>query len=327
MNKTEHMPRKRVHVAVGVIYNADGKILVAQRAASQHLGGLWEFPGGKVETGESVNTALTRELQEELGIVAHTQTPLCKISHDYSDKSVYLDVWNVKSFDGEAHGREGQPLRWLAPQELRYEDFPEANRAIIRAIQLPDYLAVLSADSDSADFKTTCSLLPDSCLIRLRQTNWHKKYPAQNTLVQQLEAGALHPNCRLVIDLADAGDHRWQTTSGIHGVHANHHVLNQLTQRPVPEHLLFGASCHNAAELTKAAACGADYVLLSPVLPTDSHPDQKGMGWEKFEQLARSVDIAVYAMGGMQKTYLEKARACGARGIAGIRLFAHSASV
>jgi 8-oxo-dGTP diphosphatase len=327
MNKTEHMVHKRVHVAVGVIYNAEGKILVAQRAASQHLGGLWEFPGGKVETGESVNTALTRELQEELGIVAHTQSPLCKISHDYGDKSVYLDVWNVEGFDGEAHGREGQPLRWLAPQELRYEDFPEANRAIIRAIQLPDYLAVLSADSDAADFNKTCSLLPDRCLIRLRQNNWHKNYPTQNTLVQQLEAGFLHPNCRLVIDLADPKDHHWQTTSGIHGVHANHHVLKQLTQRPVPENLLFGASCHNAAELTKAAACGADYVLLSPVLQTESHPDQKGMGWEKFEQLARSVDIAVYAMGGMQKTYLEQARACGARGIAGIRLFTHSASV
>lgn len=323
MSKIEYMAHRRVHVAVGVIYNPDGKILVAQRAARQHLGGLWEFPGGKVEAGESVNGALARELQEELGIIVHTQTPLCRINHDYSDKSVFLDVWNVESFEGEPHGREGQPLRWLAPQELKHEDFPEANRAIIRAIQLPDYLALLSFDNNVPQISKICARLPDNCLIRLRQNRSSDIIEPQTTLAQSLAIEALHANHhRVVIDLADALDRRWQTTSGIHGVHANRHVLTQLTQRPVPEYLLFGASCHDAEELKKAVACGADYVLLSPVLPSRSHPEQTGMGWERFSQLAKSVGVAVYAMGGMQKTDLAQAKACGARGIAGIGLFA-----
>lgn len=321
MNTTDTGARKRVHVAVGVIYGTDGKILVAQRAAQQHLGGLWEFPGGKVEAGESVNDALVRELQEELGITPESQTPLCRISHDYSDKFVLLDVWNVNAFQGSAQGREGQPLRWLSPHELRHEDFPEANRAIIRAIQLQDYLALLPAESDIHEAKQYMAHLPASCLVRLRQTDSPLSLPLRQTLLDALAAAPGNAHRGIIVDLTSARDESWQTLSGLSGVHANRHVLAELTGRPVPEHLLFGASCHDAVELQQAAACGADYVLLSPVKHSLSHPEQHGMGWCMFEQLTRSVDISVYAMGGLNQSDIKKARSCGARGIAGIRLF------
>jgi len=105
---------KRVHVAVGVIVNSLGDILIARRANDAHQGGLWEFPGGKVEAGETVSQALTRELHEELGIDidAASCRSLIEINHDYADKTVFLDVWLVTRFRGEAVGREGQPLRW-----------------------------------------------------------------------------------------------------------------------------------------------------------------------------------------------------------------------
>ena len=102
---------KRIHVVAAVIRGADGRILIARRADTQHQGGLWEFPGGKVEEGEAVEVALARELREELGIEVTGSRPLIKVSHDYPDKQVLLDVREVDAFTGEPHGAEGQP--WL----------------------------------------------------------------------------------------------------------------------------------------------------------------------------------------------------------------------
>ena len=127
---------KRVHVAVGVNFNSQDQILIARRHDDAHQGGLWEFPGGKVESDESVCDALARELHEELGINIQTSSckPLIEIRHDYSDKVVLLDVWTVSEFDGEASGKEGQPLRWVDRSQLSGYDFPAANIAIIDAI-------------------------------------------------------------------------------------------------------------------------------------------------------------------------------------------------
>lgn len=126
---------KRVHVAVGVVVDAQQRILVSQRLPHLHLGGLWEFPGGKVETGESVQQALVRELAEELAVQVLNSVPLIEISHDYSDKSVLLDVWCVDSFNGEPHGREGQQWQWIDADGLHNLEFPAANKPIIAAIE------------------------------------------------------------------------------------------------------------------------------------------------------------------------------------------------
>lgn len=123
----------RVHVAVGVIVNRRGEILISQRHADSHQGGLWEFPGGKVEPGESVVEALQRELQEELGIEVRGSRPLLEVVHDYADKQVRLDVWLIDQFTGNANGQEGQPLRWCIPAELPRFDFPAANQPIVEA--------------------------------------------------------------------------------------------------------------------------------------------------------------------------------------------------
>jgi 8-oxo-dGTP diphosphatase len=123
-----------VHVAVGVIVS-DTRILISRRARESHQGGLWEFPGGKVEAGESVQLALARELEEELGIQIGPVTPLLELRHDYGDKSVLLDVWLVESFCGLARGCEGQPLLWVTPAELGSYDFPAANVPIVEAVK------------------------------------------------------------------------------------------------------------------------------------------------------------------------------------------------
>lgn len=126
-----------LHVVVGVLTDAGGRVLIQRRAVKAHQGGLWEFPGGKREFGETVLDALQRELQEELGITIDTNTaqPLIQIEHDYGDRQVVLDTWRVADWTGEPVGLEGQPIAWLLPNGLDQLNFPEANRRIVVALQ------------------------------------------------------------------------------------------------------------------------------------------------------------------------------------------------
>lgn len=126
---------KQILVAAAAILNSQGKLLIAKRPNDKHQGGLWEFPGGKVEAAESVEAALKRELKEEIGIEVLQCEPLVRIEHDYSDKSVVLDVWIVSSFSGEAVGLEGQPIEWINPADMDSFQFPEANLPIISALK------------------------------------------------------------------------------------------------------------------------------------------------------------------------------------------------
>jgi 8-oxo-dGTP diphosphatase len=123
-----------VHVAVGVILDKDRNILLTRRAQNSHQGGLWEFPGGKVEIGESLALGLRRELYEELGIAIGRTSALLEVRHDYGDKAVLLDVHVVWDFTGEARGVEGQPLAWVAAEELAQYAFPAANVPIVDAV-------------------------------------------------------------------------------------------------------------------------------------------------------------------------------------------------
>ena len=124
-----------VHVAVGVILDDLGRVLISRRAENAHQGGLWEFPGGKVESGESLPVALARELREELDIEIGASEPLLQIHHDYGDKAVLLDVHVVRSFTGQPRGLENQPLAWVDPDRLCDYPFPAANVPIIEALQ------------------------------------------------------------------------------------------------------------------------------------------------------------------------------------------------
>ena len=123
-----------VHVAVGVIVDSAHNILITRRSKNAHQGGLWEFPGGKVETGEALLAALARELREELGIAIGRTSALLKIHHDYGDKQVLLDVHMVWDYSGEARSLENQPMAWVSPQALTQYTFPAGNFAIVAAL-------------------------------------------------------------------------------------------------------------------------------------------------------------------------------------------------
>ena len=308
-----------VHVAVGVIQDSAGQVLIALRPPKAHQGGLWEFPGGKCEPGESVESALIRELEEELGITALQQEPLCRICHDYGDKKVLLDVRRVTSFAGLPVGREGQPLRWVSPAELDPAHFPVANRAIIRRLQLPHLLPITgTAPSGDAFFDHFRRLLADGhTLVQLRAPDVDR---AQfQRLARQCLLLCQEYGCRLLLN-ADAALLETVPAAGIHATGAQ---LHSLTARPLSEAHLFGASCHSLADLQHAEAAGADYAFLSPVRQTTSHPGQEGIGWDVFETWVRSVGIPVYALGGLGRNDLPEARRRGALGIAAISAFWH----
>lgn len=124
-----------IHVVVGVIINEQNQVLVAKRPAGKHLSGLWEFPGGKVEKGENAEQALTRELKEEVGLVPEHVSSLIQITHSYSEKTVFLDVFLVNKVQGVAQGLEQQEIKWLHPKQFADYNFPEANESIITALQ------------------------------------------------------------------------------------------------------------------------------------------------------------------------------------------------
>lgn len=305
----------RVHVAVGVICNESGQILIALRAAHQHQGNLWEFPGGKVEHDESCHDALSRELKEELGIDVLTTRPLIQIEHHYSDKSVLLDVHYVTEFRGNVYGREGQPVKWVAPQDLYAHDFPAANTPILHAVNLPE-LMVISDEVDSEQafergLRVAVGRGASILLLRLKSQpfiEWQKYLGLSKVL---------YPALPVVVNSA-VGESFWSQMPGLHLT--SEHLLAQVF-RPVSPNVLLGASCHNASEVAQANCIGVDYITLSPVLPTATHPDAQPLGWDQFGELARLAQCPVYALGGLTSMDVGVAHTYGAQGVAAVSYF------
>lgn len=303
---------KIIHVAAGVIVNDDGEILIARRSVDTHQGGLWEFPGGKLEAGETAQKALIRELNEELGIISKTLEPLIQIRHDYSDKSVLLDVWRVTEFDGEAYGKEGQPVKWVSPESLNDFEFPAANVPIVSAAQLPSRMLVtgdeLSVDSCIA--KVQSALDSGIRLILLRQTTWgfDQWAVAVPDILQRCRAAG----ARLILN-SPKGD---VVADGLHLTSAQLMAIDKPLERSAQRWV--SAACHNELELTQAQLRGVDFVTLSPVQKTATHPDTQELGWDQFSDWVGRAKIPVFALGGMSNESLSLARKSGAQGIAAI---------
>lgn len=333
--------KKFVHVAVGVIFDSSdnkGKILIAKRAEHQHQGGLWEFPGGKVEPGESIQIALQRELEEELGLQSSIEDmyPLITIPFHYPDKSVLLDVWtvhNAKDFKqaiseeskGKGFfGKEGQPLLWVEPAELADYEFPVANKAIIDALTLPRKI-VISQDSNNPEIilRQIANTLKNhtDIWINLRAPSLDQMEYTQ--LAMQLygichEAGSqLIWNCPL----------DWYQVAFADGLHlsvANYMEINpakvENVERPIPTHQWLSMACHNLPELEVAQEL-ADYVLVSPVHETNTHPQANALTWSGFKVITDKARIPCYALGGMKESEVEPCLQSGGQGIAGISCF------
>jgi len=307
-----------IHVVAGVLRDAHGRVLLAQRLPGTHLAGTWEFPGGKVETGESPATALRRELHEELGVDIGVVEPLISVPWSYPDKSIVLHACRVRDFRGEPRGLQQQAVRWTAPDALAAVDMPPADRPIVSALRLPQVYAITPDLSDEAALLASVDSLvtAGSGLIQLRA----KTLP-RDRLAGIAAAAASLARRRGSILLMN-GDVELVRKLALDGVHLPSRELLRLDARPLSARHWVAASCHDERELAHAAAVGVDFAVLGPVGPTASHPGATPLGWQRFAQLCALAPFPVYGIGGLSTTDVPDALAAGAQGIAGISAFA-----
>jgi 8-oxo-dGTP diphosphatase len=315
-----------IHVVAGVLSDKAGQVLIARRAAGTHQGGLWEFPGGKLEPGETPSAGLRRELREELGIKVLTSRRLIEVEHDYGDRPVRLDVHRVLSYQGQPQGCEGQPLAWRDPRHLDPADFPAADRPVITALKLPAVYTITPENAPdprdprqaahTARFFTALedSIQQGAGLVQLRA-------PALDDQAYHALAQEVAPRCqaRGALLILHRDPTLFAEPLPVAGFHLSAARLHGLTQAQRPSAGLLGASCHNAEDLARATALQLDYAFLSPVKPTLSHPGAPPLGWETFAALVRPAGLPVYALGGVGPDDLADAWTHGAQGIAGIR--------
>lgn len=302
--------QKVLDVAVAVLQREDGRVLLAQRPAGKPWEGYWEFPGGKIESGEAVDRALARELREELGVDPDRVYPWVTQEYEYPEKRVRLHFYRVLAWHGQLHGREGQDMSWEHPAAVNIGPLLPANDKVLRALSLPPVYAITNVKKfGETEFMQRLKAALERG-VRLIQVREH-----------DMPSGQLESFARHVVELAhdhDAkviinGDETLVRHSGADGVHLTGMQLMQRKERPATS--LFGASCHDAAELAQAARLSADFVVLSPVLPTLTHPEAAGMGWEKFADLVNNYPVPVYALGGMKRELIETAMKHGAHGV------------
>jgi 8-oxo-dGTP diphosphatase len=322
-----HQPEKTkiVEVSAAVLQRPDGSFLLAQRPADKIWVGYWEFPGGKVEPGETARHALVRELREELGIEVQTAYPWLTRVFTYPHATVRLNFFRVTEWSGEMHPHEGQEFSWQAPLSLALSHGGErerlavspilpANAPILRALELPSLYAISNAAELGVETflaRLQAQLNAGLRLVQLREKNLSRD--ELHTLAQRVVALAHARGAKVLLN----GDVKLAQEVGADGVQLTASQLAELTERPAVDWC--AASCHNAEELRRAEALGCDFALLSPVLPTQSHPGAPHLGWERFADVAAGASIPVYALGGLANDDMQAAWQRGAHGIALLR--------
>lgn len=309
------MPAPRLEVAAAVILRADGKFLLAQRPANKVYAGYWEFPGGKIENGESAEQALKRELHEELGIEVKRAYSWITRDYDYAHTAVRLHFFRVLDWRGEPHGREAQHFSWQSTRELTVSPLLPANGPVMRALALPAVYGISNAGEAGIEeyFRRLERALQRGLqLFQVREKQLQER--ELHAFAVRAMAAAHRHGARMLVN----GSIEIARRLDANGVHLTARQLMTLGSRPT-EFELVGASCHDAQELARAAEIAVDFVVLGPVLPTPTHSDAAGLGWERFKALIKNCPLPVYALGGMRPEHLCIAWEAGAHGISMMR--------
>ncbi|MCB1896430.1 MAG: Nudix family hydrolase [Zoogloeaceae bacterium] len=306
--------RKRIEVAAAVITRPDGSFLLGQRAPGTFYPGYWEFPGGKVEPGEDARAALVRELDEELGIRAESCWPWLVREFTYEHAHVRLNFFEVPEWSGEVNDHVHSALSWQRAEVLTVAPMLPANAPVLKALRLPRQMGVTDAAGLGIDIQLVAlerALAAGLRLVQLRDGGLpteDRRRLAQAVIDRCRDHGAL----MVVNDDADLA-----RAVGADGLHLRSAALAEASHRPDFEWV--GASCHDRADLERAARLELDYALLGHVAPTPSHPGQPALGWRRFAALTANLPFPVLAIGGIGPADMATARASGAHGIAAIR--------
>ncbi|MBO1928054.1 Nudix family hydrolase [Thiomicrorhabdus sp. 6S2-11] len=308
--------RPVLDIAVGIL-RCENEICLSLRQKHQSHADHWEFPGGKVEQGELIDTALKREFIEELGVQTDNWQPLITIPWEYEKVSVRLHVYQSYDFVGTPYGKEGQRVRWFDQSELQGITFPDANKGILTALELGDKYAISGKFANAEDFSAKLNnVLNDGVkLIQLRAKGLDV---AEVRKLAQENIGAVHKaGAKLMLN----GTPELLAQTQADGIQLASNQLFAYDTRPVAKDKLLGASTHNPEEIDQALKIGADFILLSPVLPTQTHPDMEALGLDAFRELVAEIPVPVFALGGMKTELLNEAKNHGAQGIAAISAF------
>jgi len=313
-------------VVAGIIRDPErpSRIFFTQRKKGQHLADLWEFPGGKLEQGESRFEGVKRELEEEAVIQVLAARPFQSITHAYREKTVFLDVWEVIQYSGRAHGREGQQYRWLSLAELDQYHFPEADYPVLKALALPPRL-LITPDFPSRQLDHYLELFSGMMhqhrypLVqfrshRLSDRNYLSAAKELSIICQQYQA-------EIIINRPDLKSFQSRGYDIFQRRHLNSRILNEQKKNPFEAGIKSSASCHDLQELEKAALLNCEFALLSSVKVSSSHPLTGAKGWYRFGQIAAQSKIPLYALGGVKRKDFTAARYHAAIGVAGISDF------
>lgn len=296
-----------IEVAVGILRDADGQVLIGERTPGRSYAGYWEFPGGKLEPGECAETALKREFAEELGTVVESAEPLIRLHHAYPEYSVRLQVFEITRWSGAPRSVEGQALAWALPERLPDWRLLPADGPLVSALRLPRAIAVTPPDAPLSELIEKIPLLPAGTAVRLRA-------PALDDSAYARHAEALQPACRdsgraLILDRGES-----LTRSLGESI-----CMVSVSALGEPSELLRGVSVHDKQQ--RDAASAADFLVLGPVQATPTHPDSPGLGWAAAEELLEHCPVPAYLIGGLAITDRERVIGAGAQGIAAIRAY------
>jgi 8-oxo-dGTP diphosphatase len=310
--------RKITEVAAAVIERpgADGRIefLLGQRAPGTFYPGFWEFPGGKVEPGETPHDALVRELHEELGIEVTRADPWLRRQHESEHAHVQLSFFRVREWHGELHDHVHSALAWQRADSLNVAPMLPANAPVLAALALPDFYAITHAGEIGIDAQLLAlahALEGGLRLVQLREPGLDA--PRRAAFVHAAVDLCHQYGVRVLVN----GDVALAEAAGADGVHLPAVQLAAQTVRP--DFPLVAASCHSAVELELAAKLGCDFAVFGPVRATMSHPGVAGIGWENFAAAVAVPPLPTFALGGLSRADCDLAQRAGAHGIAAIR--------
>jgi len=306
---------KIVDVAAAVLQRPDGCFLLAQRPRGKVYEGYWEFPGGKIEQGETPSQALCRELDEELGIQAQCVYPWLTRVYRYPHAAVKLHFLRVVQWSGDPVSREEQAFAWQRrPGELSVSPVLPANTVVLKALELPDRYAITNAgevgEAESLAH-LQLALSKGLTLVQVREKSFDKSRLRRFALdvVQRCRP----KGAKVLIN----GDADLALDVGADGVHLTSRQLIEASSRP--QLAWCAASCHDQRELDQAAKLELDFVVLGPIRVTPSHPQTQPLGWDRFGKIVLNAPIPIYALGGLASADLADAWTHGAHGVAMMR--------
>jgi len=300
-----------IDVAVCIVQDADGRLLMAERTPRQLSAGYWELPGGKVDPGESPQQAAVRELAEEVGITALEVRPWISYHHEFRLRRLRLFFFRIDRWSGSPQGREGQRIAWVDPANPQVMPILPSVERVLIALGLPDLYAVTDSHRHGGP-DGLLAHLPQALRggLRLIQVREPGMAPDQRVQFARRIAALAEPYGARVLLAGSALEAR---RAGLSGLHATAAELRRTTHRPAVKFWL--ASCHDGADLRFAEELGADAAVISPVLTSAAHPDRPPIGWEGLQRLAAGARLPVYAQGGVSRASIPEARRAGAVGI------------